>query len=154
MKLVKIADYSIWILLAYIAFLLFYPVKTVNFYNLPMKVHSDTYVAWEILSYEVQFCRYIDVYTLVTKVLIWEDGSEYFLSTVNAPFPSSDSWCWELNPDVIILENDVLPLNLPPGEYHLEATVRYIINPLRTIPHVVESEKFTVLSSPNLLRNN
>ena len=70
-----------------------------------------------------------------TKIMIIVDGVSYLL-------PQQVTKAGEGCKDFI--SSTITTPNLPSGKYHLEATIQYDVNPLRTIEYHQNSEEFYI----------
>lgn len=135
----KIINTTILILLAVttvgvlaFAFLYLWPVKVAD-YNTPYKVHPKTVEAGDTIFYTADFCKYLNIPAAVTRSLV--DGVVISLpeSKINL-----DTGCKKTDIPVVI------PLNSPPGVYHIDLTLVYKINFLKDVTYKLKTNEFTV----------
>lgn len=133
----KVANYSVWVLLlilAFVIYLAYFPVKVAD-YNQPYKVRPNVIEAGQTLTYTADFCKYKNVQASVTRTLV--DGTVIFFPIENTNLPIG------CNKRDIPL---VIPKNTPPGVYHLEISLVYRVNPLREITTRILTDEFRVLN--------
>jgi PDZ domain-containing secreted protein len=94
------------------------------------KVESGDY-----LAYTVKYCKYLDISPLVSKAFV--DGIVYEIP--QAVYEAYKPGCGEV--EVMLY----VPRNLPPGEYYIQTTHRYQVNPIQTVDIVTRTEQFKVI---------
>jgi hypothetical protein len=122
-------------LAAYISYLAFYPFQTIQFRTQPYRMVQDTVRPGDALLYYVDVCKLTDAPAEVTRAIVGEGTfvSLPSLSTNVQPGCSNS-----------ISATTRVPENLRPGRYHLELTLCYRVNPLRTICNHARTETFAV----------
>lgn len=110
-----------------------YPYKT-SVQIQPYKVINKTVKQGDLLSYEMDYCKYTDVVPTVQRQFI--DGIIYSVPADSA----------QLKKGCGIITNSIkIPATLPPGVYYIHATVSYQMNPIRNITNEYVTEKFSVV---------
>lgn len=120
----------IWLILMFWAF---FPYKT-SVQNQPYKVMNKIVKQGDILTYEMDYCKYTDVVPSVERQFI--DGIIYALPPGNAQLKSGCR---------TVMNTIQIPHALPPGNYYLQAIVSFKVNPIRTIVNTYITEKFEVI---------
>lgn len=126
------------LILSFIILLVFlfwwiFPYKTSEQVQ-PYKVLSKTIKQGELLQYEIDYCKYTDKIPTVERQFV--DGIIYAVPQGNAQIKEG---CGKINNSIKI------PHQLPPGNYYIQATVTFKMNPIRTISKVYITEKFNVI---------
>lgn len=120
----------IWFILMFWAF---FPYKT-SIQKQPYEVSPKVVVQGELLTYEMDYCKYTDVIPTVERQFI--DGIIYALPPGNAQLKSGCN---------TVMNTIQIPNALPPGHYYLQAIVSFKVNPIRTISNTYITEKFEVI---------
>lgn len=134
---------AVWILVAgilfnvtYIGFLALYPFKTIEFHNEPFPImNTQPIKAGEPLQYVVDYCRYTDVPSHLTRTLTGPT-----VITIVQDTATADTGCQK-----VTVTNTVIPSYAPAGKYYLKIEVCYQVNPLRNICHQVRTKEFEVV---------
>lgn len=126
---------GIFLNLSYIAYLAFYPFKTVSFNNLPFPVLDQPVHAGDALLYEADYCRYTKVPSHLTRTLIGPT-----VITIAEDTSITDVGCRKIK-----VKNTVIPSYAPPGTYYLKITVCYQVTPLHNICHEIRTIDFKVI---------
>lgn len=121
----------IWLVLMFWAF---FPYRTAT-QSQPYIVHDKVIKQGELLQYEMNYCKYTSVVPTVERQFI--DGIIFALPPANAQLPKG---CGKR------LNSLEIPHALPPGQYYLQATVSYKVNPIRIITSVYRTEQFEVIA--------
>jgi len=118
-----------------ILFWLFYPYKVLEIKQNPVMVKTKAVKAGQILVYNFDYCKYNNLEARVTRII--SDGLEY-----NSPVTTSNRevGCHNADSDFSV------PTGLPAGgNYVLNITYTYKVNPLREIEVKAVTEKFTII---------
>lgn len=128
-----------WIIVLYIAFALFWPIKTLEIKNFsdstPIEITTKIVHPGEALSYELQYCKYTDLNSTVRRTLI--DGQVINLTDTAGQLPTG---CHN-----VTVKTAVVPETINPGKYYLSVSVLYQINPFRTEVIKYHTTYFTVV---------
>ena len=112
----------------------FYPYQVITVANARMT--SPVVYQGEVTSYESDYTKSTNIEATVTRQfvdgLIFDAGS----CTSNLPVSSGRA-----------ISEISIPETLPPGQYHLVITLKYKVNPIRTIEVKYKSSDFTVLEN-------
>lgn len=129
------------------AFWLLYPYDPIDFYNLPHKVLNKKVLQGDVLSYEVDYCKHLDINPTVMKYFI--DGLVYPIPPYIGVDRDVDKGCDKNNKKFIhSIVKMPIPLNLPTGEIKgIKTVLRYQVNPIRYIDVVTYTGKFIVTES-------
>jgi hypothetical protein len=124
-------------MIGYIAFYSLYPFRTVEYLNSPFPILNpdQVVVAGSDVSYVVDYCRYTDLPTHVTRSLVNE--IIYTLPSVDVKSPEG------CESSVTIVS---IPKEIAPGKYHLESSLSWNINGFRVVTKQVRTQEFTVVS--------
>lgn len=116
-------------------FWMLYPYQPVVFNDevYPVLNENKTVEQGGILKYEVDYCKYVEQVPVVIKKYV--DGLIY-------ETPEGRGVVYQ-GCRVQIVDN-VVPENLIPGEYYMQITVDYEMNPLRHVVYNNTTERFTV----------
>lgn len=120
--------------------LLLWPIK-VGDYHTPYKVTPQAIEAGQTVSYISDYCKYVPIKAEVTRTIV--DGTVIFLPTATTNLPTG---CHKVAVPVTV------PINTPPGKYHIEITLVYKINFLREISVTLQTEDF-IVTNPCLTKN-
>lgn len=111
-----------------------YPYKPITFNPQPVKVLTKEIKRGDYLVYEISFCKNTAIVPLITKTFI--DGILYVTPqtvAINNPLGCKSN-----------LVQNYVPKALPPGEYVIEISYVYKMNPIRNINISIKTEKFIV----------
>lgn len=114
----------------------FYPYKTTEYNTEKFRILTKEVSPGEKVVYEVDACKYLDKKPKVSVVFV---NDIRYLSSDN--FAAISLGCHKT------LVERIVPDTLPSSHYHLEITIEYEINPIRTITNSIESEEFEVVSN-------
>jgi len=114
---------------------MFYPVRTLEPRLQPYRVLTTTAPAGGSVLYEVDACKYLDAPALIFRQLVPDRGPTINLpsTTTNIPIGCAKS-----------LSSILIPLDTPPGRYHLELTLSYQLFGGRSISARVQTDTFTI----------
>ena len=112
-----------------------FPTATVT---QPIKITNKPVPAGSVVEYEVHQCRYTDANARVIRRLVSQDQPNLYLP-LGATDTQAPEGCYTFNPPAI-----VLPAETPPGNYKIEFTLNFEVNPLQTRSQTVYSEAFQV----------
>ena len=106
----------------------------------PLTVHdvrlmNDTVKQGEVLALEVTYTKRMDLTGMGVRWFV--DGISY----ATAPQPGR----LPVGENQRIVREVVVPITLPPGEYHLNSIITFEVNPLRSVSYSYDSPPFTVL---------
>lgn len=127
--------FGILLNVSYIAYLKLWPVQTVHYNNDTFEIKNSPLHAGDTLIYEVDYCRYTRLDAHFTRTLVGD-------SIITFPEQNSNV---EPGCRKVEVRNTTIPSYVPPGRYHLELTVCFDINPIRTICHYPKTEEFEVV---------
>lgn len=137
MKLLNITIYTFFslvlIFISYVVFCLVYPYKVVDI-NGDVKIIGTNLKSGDVLEYEVDYCKYMDLSPTVYRKLV--DGVIYNLNSTSARTPTG---C-----NKAIIHAGHIP-DIGAGVYHLEITNVYQVNPFRTITVNFKSNTFNIV---------
>lgn len=129
-----------WVIVLYIAFALFWPVKTLEIKNFtensPIQIKNTIVHPGESLSYQLNYCKYTDLPSTVHRTLI--DGQVISLTDTAGQLPTG---CHN-----VTVKTAVVPETINPGKYYLDVSVLYRINPFRTEIIKYHTGYFTVVA--------
>jgi hypothetical protein len=115
----------------------FYPYKVLVFNNEKFPMIQTQVHAGDMLTYEADYCKYMDLPATVTRHII--NGFDY---TMPSTITDRTMGCHVINVSFI------LPKETPTGKgYRAEVIYKYEINPLRTIIIKHSTVDFEVLES-------
>ena len=117
-----------------VLYMLFAPYKILEIEE-PIKILNNPVKAGDYISYQAHYKKYAGIAGHVTEQLVDTVGIAFNEYNSNLP----------VGEHTIINSGFKIPLYTPPGKYHLVATVRYQVNPIRTIEYYVVSENFEVI---------
>lgn len=121
-----------------LVFLLFmfwwvFPYKTLEIKQ-PYYVVNKTVHQGEVLQYGIEYCKYTDVQSVVRRQFV--DGIIYATPEITANLKKG---CGKA------INTITIPHNLPVGDYYLDITIDYQMNPIRNIIHNAKTEMFSVI---------
>lgn len=123
-------------LVLYFCYLLFWPVKVIDFLEGNYVTTKMQYQVGEPFTYRLHYKKYINSHC--TFIRSFCDGILYQL-------PSVDS-CNPIGEHDFINKSLIIPEALPPGVYSLQSILIYKVNPFRNIKYTLETNKFEVIS--------
>ncbi len=128
-----------YIVLAVIAYSLFWPAKTLTIIGFdeknPIKVTNDTVHPGEPLEYKLNYCKYTDAPSVVHRTLV--DGQIITLTNTAGQLP--------LGCHVVTVKTAVVPTTINPGKYYLDVVVEYKLNAFRSEYIHYHTNYFTVV---------
>ena len=130
-------------MMVYFAWLAFYPFKAIDIYVQPYPVVTSTVEAGTSVKYEIDYCRFTDVDSVVVHHLLI--GNELIrIPALDTRLAVSDGLrlregCAEAIKTVHI------PPWIEPGQYVLQEVVSYQVNFLQEVTYTFETEPFTVV---------
>lgn len=139
----KIISYLSLILIVFVAaiigyavFMSVYPFKTIDYMNSPFPILNDnqTVKAGDFVRFTVDYCRYTDLPTHVSRSL--ENDIIYTLASSDVKNPTGCKTS---------ISQTLIPLGIAPGKYKLFITVSWNVNILRTIVKTIETQEFNVI---------
>lgn len=137
-KCLQILSYLVIIsavtLLSIFIYWMVFPYNPITFSPQPIKVVNKEVKRGDYLVYEISFCKNTPIIPLITKTFI--DGILYVTPqtvAINNPLGCKSN-----------LVQNYVPKALPPGEYVIEISYVYKMNPIRNINISVKTEKFIV----------
>lgn len=139
-KVVILLLVGIFLNVVYIAYLAFYPFRSIKVNVNPAKVITKTVQAGAPLIYELDYCRYTDVPAQFVRTLRGPT-----LITLNVGFGQGAMGC-----QTIRVNNTVIPDYALPGKYHLEVTSCYKVSPLQNRCINFRTEDFMVTAEERL----
>lgn len=124
---------SAFILLLLVGYWTMYPYKPIEFFTEPHKVLTKSNVAGSHVSFNLDYCKYMDLSTDLTVSFV--DGFVYNTTPI---ITNLEIGCHSLTQSIYI------PKALPAGTYSVKMAMRYKVNPIRYIDVVTQSDKFEV----------
>ena len=123
------------VLFSYIAYLLWFPVKTLVVKNAPMPIiGSTTLKPGEFVTYRYDYCKYYDHPLSIQRDFV--DGIIYKTEPAVAQL---EPGCHVRDVSVII------PETLPPGEYKIRNITQVTVNQFRIQTTEIETQMFTII---------
>lgn len=116
-------------------FLSTYDFKTIEVEQ-PLPVFDKTIKPGGVIHYGINYCRYVDSPTTLTRELIGD--------TTTITLPSFVSR-FEVGCGNTTSSTTTIPLHTPPGEYYLHLTLTNRVNAFQEKTQIVRSEKFMVI---------
>lgn len=114
------------------AFLYLWPTKIAE-YHTPYQIHPTTVEAGNTIFYVADYCKYQPIPATVNRTIV--DGTVVFLPTTQT---NLEVGCKKTDIPILV------PLNTPPGRYHIDITLVYKINFVRDVTYKIRTEEFTV----------
>lgn len=133
--LTYIALVFIVIVWAVLMFWWLFPYKT-STQTQPYKVLTPVVEQGGFIQYEIDYCKYTDRVPEVDRQFV--DGIIYAVPRANVQIKKGCG---------LVVNSIKVPDNLPAAEYHLNARVRWRVNPIRTITEEYITEKFLVVDN-------
>lgn len=112
---------------------LLYPYKIIEVKKIPATVITKTVKVGDMLSYEVDYCKYKQIPAEVT--IEWVDD---IMWTEPSFITNNPSGCFQSHP------NHKVPV-LPAGAYHMHVIYKYQPNPIRTMYYEYDTESFQII---------
>jgi hypothetical protein len=125
---------SIFLVIAYLTTLLVYPYKLVTFNDDKFPILTPTVKAGEEVQFQVDFYRYTNLPTTVSRQLI--NNYVYYYPEVTASNPQGH---------LIKVGTVTIPANVEPGDYYIRTAYKYKVNFIREITIVKDTEYFEVI---------
>lgn len=118
----------------YLGYLLFYPAEVIKPNTQPYKVLTPIVYQGGVLKYEINACKLIETTALVSRRFV--DGV-----VINLPMTTNNvkKGCFKSPTQTVV------PLEVPPGTWHLQLDIEYKINSFRSATYHFTTETFTVL---------
>lgn len=116
-----------------IAYWLLFPYDVQEHYKTPYEVLTPQVKNGEELVYKVDFCKFMNADATIHPAIV--DGHIVTLPSKDTSLPRG---CYELEAHVELPE-------LAEGEYKYVETIKYRVNPIRTVSYTYESELFEVV---------
>lgn len=130
--------------LAWINYSLFWPIQTLEIQNYsdskPIPVLTQKVEPGDPLEYELDYCKYTNRPSRVHRSFM--DGQIILLQDSDGKLPTG---CHKT-----LVKTAIVPETINPGEYYLDVSVDYAINPLRTITTHYRTSMFTVVRKGTL----
>jgi hypothetical protein len=120
--------------LCVIGFWLWYPYNPVTYYDLPYHVEPKIVKSGEELTYSFRYCKNTNLSPDIQRDYV--DGI-IFRSSNSTSLARAGCGTFYLT--------ETIPTTLPAGNYFLQITIQYHMNPLRTITYVNRTEQFKVI---------
>lgn len=137
MKIINLQNITtvLWLaLMAYIAYTLFYHIKTMTVES--MTVINSPVQAGETMLYKMKYCKYTDVPTIVYRTFYWPNG---YIAPSPSIMSTTTPWCKE----------SVMPIQtyttMPPWLYYIRSNVEFKISAFRTEYINAESDMFEII---------
>ncbi|OPZ94158.1 MAG: hypothetical protein BWY74_00776 [Firmicutes bacterium ADurb.Bin419] len=125
------------ILMLWVAYLLFWPVKTLVVYNAPLPiVGSTTLKGGEMVTYHYDYCKYYNTPLSIEKDFV--DG--IIFKTDPIYYATLEKGCHKQDVSVKI------PETLPTGIYKIRINLQVRVNQLRIDNVVIETQEFSVIN--------
>ena len=126
------------LLILLVIYWLIYPYKTVKFSypKFPVLNKNRTIKRGDNLFYQVDYCKYVDLPSLVTKA--FSNDIVFFVPETTGNSPTG---CHSVNIQMQV------PADLPMGDFHVMLTYTYQVNPIRSVTVRQETEEFKVVES-------
>lgn len=109
-----------------------FPYKTVDLKAIEVKTPKVS--PGQTLMYELDYCRYTDTQAIVSRRFV--DGIIYSMPDIMGSNPKG---CAKRTIGVQV------PEGLVPGEYYLQVTNTYHVNPIRTISKTIKTAEFEII---------
>lgn len=130
--------------LAWVNYSLYWPITTLVIQNYsdakPIPVLTSMIEPGEPLQYELDYCKYTNRPAVVHRSFM--DGQIILLQDSSGKLPTG---CHKT-----LVKTAIVPETINPGEYYLDVSVDYTINPLRTITTHYRTTEFTVVRKGTL----
>jgi hypothetical protein len=123
------------IIILIVGFWSFYPYKPIVFNNIPFTVDQQVVKPGEILTYNVDYCKYMNINPIVTRYMT--DGVYYMLSS--NPAVNKAKGCGRVKIQIVV------PQTIMPDTYYLKLDYIYKVNPIREISVQATTEGFVVV---------
>lgn len=125
------------ILMLWVAYMLWWPAKTLEVHNAPLPIVSNTTLHnKEMVTYRYDYCKYYDTPLSIEKDFV--DG--IIFKTDPIYYSTLEKGCHTQDVSVGI------PDTLPTGRYKIRINLQVRINQLRTDTIVVETQYFNVIN--------
>jgi len=100
-----------------------------------IQVDKKQYHAWDRISYTLSYCKKHDIQWTISRALVNAIRINYteFVSSLS-------SWC-----GIIVVNDMVIPEFIDGGIYHIETTIRYVLNPVKTVYNRWNSVEFMIV---------
>lgn len=122
------------ILLAYLGYVLFYPIEILEPQTQPYKAITKTVKQGGTLRYIVDACKTRNAVGVVTRIIV-VDGVEFKLT----PEPGTvKKGCNEVEVSIEI------PETIPTGKAYMDIYISYPLNPFRNLYYFLKVEEFEI----------
>lgn len=128
-------------LLISMSILVWKPVKVVDAIQ-PYKVVNPVVEAGDILRYEVEYCKYLDVAPNIVHQVIGDTSVRVSNGTISIELLDIGLRIQEGCGGIV--KGIVIPPKLPSGVYYIEEHITYPVNILRIEKYLFKTEKFEV----------
>lgn len=111
---------------------LLWPYKVMTITN--AKMDRTVYTQGDSATYSNNYEKFMDIESETTRQFV--DGLIFDAGNYSSNIPIGKGH---------VVREVLIPETLPPGNYHILVTLRYKVNPLRTIPITFQTDEFKVL---------
>lgn len=120
----------------FLAYTYLYPHKTLEVKNSPMPIiNGSVFRNGDVLTYRYDYCKYYDSPIHIQKEFV--DG--IIFRTEPTYVSQLEYGCHQKDVSIMV------PESLPEGEYKVRITTQIVLNQLRTVTVVYETQKFSVV---------
>lgn len=123
-----------FLLLVYVYYLLFFPIKTIVFKNTPFPVAKEVLHRGEAVPFTVSYCKYTlgesQIIAGIADGVVITLGTKEAISIPGCHTVKSEYW--------------KVPQNTPSGIYHLVFIDSFPVNQFRTVQVASQTQNFTV----------
>jgi hypothetical protein len=135
LALVYVTFASAFALMGLCAFWWFYPYQVISVDN--AKMTAPVVYQGQTTTYTDDYKKLLDIPSEATRAFV--DGIVYDAGSYETNLPVGSGH---------IIRPVTIPDTLPPGRYHLQITLRYKVNPLKTVIYQFSTDEFTVKANP------
>ncbi len=122
----------------YYFYLTFFSPKVIVYKNVPFPVLTKNVHPGEALLINISYCKYYDVLPSERiGTLISDTNYQVQAITITRKFPNGCYNNYKFN-------GYIIPIGTPPGRYHIEADVTYVVNGLAIDHEHYYTQKFNV----------
>ncbi len=111
-----------------------WPVKVAEF-NSPIQVDKTVYRPGERITYTLDYCKYKDIGGTINRALVNSTRTVFTEITGNMAIGCR----------VTKVSDLVIPDYMDDGDYHIEASIEYQVNPIRTEIVKWQTEQFKII---------
>jgi hypothetical protein len=129
----KFAGWAVFVmigLLAWVLYLVIYPVTIMKPNVQPYPINSPTVEVGETIYFTADYCKYKQIPATINRTLI--NNSIIFITEQHTNLPAG---CNKQNVPVQV------PLFTPPGEYYIQSVINYKVNALREKSYIMVTDK-------------